>query len=420
MPDAGNIFLILLRLDLSKEATLCLATQAKEDGGFRPLERGGGHRLLVGILDSQMKSTSTPMEVINFAQEEVDAYNTVLECLERLNAMYQDEDGFVRHPERFDRSAQEAVRKAIAHIGCLIYEIFPDRETAGLREWLGGILTGRGLPEDHHVTIITNDFDIPWYWLKNRHSLAAPMLCEAVSLGTMQLKTQDRRRESTPPEPEGAGQEHFRALLINGSPDLPLASESLHAVHKALKDSMRGRAAEVTVDVIDSREKLRNIDALYREQEKIVREFKIVHFSGHYSGTRLVINGESVFDRVLQPFLKDSLVVLDGCSSSSGLKAWVDPGGIASSLINRGQALACVVTSLPVKDDPLVGRVLWRDFYQEIRRGRISIGQALVKARRTLRTHLDTAGLPNLIPALYQLCGNSSVTLDLEEREVVR
>lgn len=422
MNDVGNTFLILLRLDLSEERTLRQSSLAEEGGSFRRLKRDGGHKLLVGLLDSEMRSTSTPMEVLDFGDQQIDTYNGVLTRLERLNARYRGENGFVRYPTRFDRDAQEDVKEAIAEIGSMIHEIFLGPELTVVRDWLEDILTCRERPEGRHVTIITNDFDIPWCWMKLLRAPSAPMLCEAVSLGTMQLGMPEMHlgREMVAQGPQPG--EPFRALLINGSPDLPFASATLAAVQKALEAPIKWSpdAIQVRVDPVSSREELHRINERYRDQHEITRQFKIVHFSGHYTGDKLMINGEDVYDRFLQPFLMDSLLVLDGCSSSSGLSAWIDARGITSSLINRGKALACVVTSLPIKDDPVLGPLLWSEFYREIRKQNTSIGQALVTSRRALREHLARAGLPNPIPALYQLCGSAPATLAAESKEVTR
>lgn len=119
---------------------------------------------------------------------------------------------------------------------------------------------------------------------------------------------------------------------------------------------------------------------------------------------------------LLYPVLSGSLLVLDGCNSATKLDAWADVEGLTSSLINKG-ALGCVVTVLPVKNDPIVSRVLWGAFYRELRRASSTVGQALAKARLELRDHFVAIGSSNPAWAVYQLIGSPAVQLCDEEDE---
>lgn len=418
MRDITNVFLILMRLDLSGERSIRLPSLEDDKGRFRRLDENGKHRLLVGVLDPNNRSTSTPMDVISFEEKEVDSYNSVLSELERLNHLYQHEEGFLKYPDSFNREAQEDIRDRICKIGCLIYDIFQNDAAKQMRSWLDNIFEGKRIPLDYHVTIITNDSDIPWYWLKNVYTPLSPLLCEAVSLGTLQLSSIATRALSEFKMPESEADDVFRALLINASHDLPSSDAILDTVQDVLETPLKGHPIQVKVERIGNLQELYELEQQYREP-RIIKQFKIVHFCGHYSKEDLFIDGQPVPELHLLPFIRDSLLVLDGCSTSRGLTAWTDTRGITSELINRGGALGCITTNLPVKDDSIIADWFWSSFYRAIRTGSMSIGQALVQARGKLRSNLKMTKLPNPVFAFYQLCGSAAVNLEIKEDEGV-
>jgi hypothetical protein len=262
-----------------------------------------------------------------------------------------------------------------------------------------------------HVTIITNDFSIPWYWLKNtEHS---PFLCEACSLGILQLTT-----SGIPPSHERVAQANsqmsrlYRALLVNGSTRLPFANDELDSISRELTEETRRetRSFRFEVERAVSADDLVRIKRQYRDRARRVREFKVLHFTGHYSADALMMDEVQIEEDDLKDFIHDSLLVLDGCSSSQGLDAWTDIKGVTQRLLDLG-ALACIGTVLPVKHDPIVGDVFWGAFYKSIRTGTLSVGQSLVEARKALKAHFKQIDSRNPAWVLYQLVGNPSVRL---------
>jgi len=214
---------------------------------------------------------------------------------------------------------------------------------------------------NRHVTIITNDFNIPWYWLKRKPY--GPCFCEVCSLGMLQLATSlsgEQPERDLLYRQRVQDKSHYRALLINGSPALPLTDMELQAISRSLRDSGRRYTHAFDIDQAE------------------------------------IIDG--------------SVLVLDGCSSSHGLKAWTDVESATARLIRLG-AVGCVVTTLPVKNDPIVAEVLWGEFYRELRSGTTTVGQALGKARSALKDHFALLGSNDPTWCLYQLIGSPSVEL---------
>jgi CHAT domain-containing protein len=124
----------------------------------------------------------------------------------------------------------------------------------------------------------------------------------------------------------------------------------------------------------------------------------------------LQLGGGVIEIEALKDYIDQALLVLDGCSSSRGLEGWTDTGVVTSELLRLG-ALGCVVTQLPIRNDPIVGRIFWEKFYGELRTGKVTIGQALLLARRELKRCLEDYRLPNPAWAFYQLVGNPGVQL---------
>jgi hypothetical protein len=139
-----------------------------------------------------------------------------------------------------------------------------------------------------------------------------------------------------------------------------------------------------------------------------------VHYSGHWSleNKELFVGKEPLDIDEIRDFVESSVLALDGCSSSHGLQAWSDIENLTGRLLNLG-ALGCVVTTLPVKDDPIVSKVFWEALYGELlaESAPTTLGQAVVKGRRALKDHFKKFGSRNPTWAFYQLIGNPSVRL---------
>jgi len=125
------------------------------------------------------------------------------------------------------------------------------------------------------------------------------------------------------------------------------------------------------------------------------------------------VKGSTLSEAFLKDVLNNALLVLDGYRSECGAGAWPDVANVTSALVNMGGALGCVVPVLPVKDDPIVAKVLWGSFYLDLRRGSSALGQALVKARRALKTQFEN----NPAWAAYQLIGSPAGQLYSDDDE---
>jgi hypothetical protein len=273
-------------------------------------------------------------------------------------------------------------------------------------------------PEDKHVTIITNDFNIPWYWMKGTAS--APLLCEVCSLGMLQLANRSMigigSEESQ--SPEIVTGESLRALLINGTAglELPFIDEEIDSLSDFMQRGQgqpRFRLRPFKVDVIKDTDSLSRIWR-YRPKER-KRLYRIVHYSGHWNFNEkdLMAGGEPLDVEEINEFVESAILALDGCSSSHGLQAWSEIENLTSKLLNFG-ALGCVVTTLPVKNDPIASKVFWEAFYGALladTRSAPTVGQALARARQALKSHFKGFDSANPAWAFYQLVGNPSVKL---------
>jgi CHAT domain-containing protein len=214
--------------------------------------------------------------------------------------------------------------------------------------------------------------------------------------------------------PPGQSDKTYEALLIEGSTNLPFQGEEFNHIAGLLSDLDRRATRAFTAHHAKTDVEIYRL--LRRGKDRLLDDFRIVHFSGHYSGEKLLVGDEPIEISALYPMLNGSLLVLDGCNSATKLDAWADVEGLTSSLINEG-ALGCVVTVLPVKHDPIVSEVLWGTFYRELRRGSSTVGQALANARNALRDHFNAIGSPNPAWAVYQLIGSPAVAICDEEDE---
>jgi len=423
-----NIFLLLIRLDLAETNPIGQPWPGAQ--GFPKMDEDKNYTFIAGLLDASKQATRTPLLSIPFnTSERKEFYNSIVSRLEKLIELFYDRDnGLVSFPERFDGTVQAAVERDIGGIGRDIADLFP-RPTP-LSNWLDKIFKGERSDQEH-VTIITNDFNIPWYWMKN--AAGGAMLCEACGLGMLQLSSRTFAEPDDDRNSENPGR-NLHALLINGSggSDLPFSGEQLRSLQEFLqtgKDlSERERLRPFKVDLVTEGAGVRGL-VMDHGRDDARGLYRLVHYSGHwnYEDTQSV-SGKSagaetpkkelwVGDKPmsvadLKEFVESAVLALDGCSSSHGLQAWSEVENLTGKIINLG-ALGCVVTTLPVKDDPILSDKFWETFYGIFLRemGPKTLGQALRKARAALKEHLRATGSKNPAWAFYQLIGNPSVRL---------
>lgn len=403
-----NVFLMLIAVD----------ERGAHGGAAQTFSQSS--QLIVGLLDAWDDRTNAPLLAIQFDEEVGKLYSRIQSGVQRISELYYGKKGYVTNPSTFDDCAKKEVMHEIRHVGELVGGLFTMRENA-VGRWLREVLRpSRRSAIPRHLTIITNDFTIPWYWM--RMHPVGPLLCEAVCLGMLQLADSSRNQpEFSYRQSQGAPEtgcysrgKTSRALLIGGSPDLPFVEKEMNEIEESLTVPFR-RTRQGTLDFKVERTLSKGqIDSVEERlgESTIAEQFRLVHFSGHYSSDQFLVEGRPISPRNLAPFIQNALLVLDGCSSSSGLGAWVsDVRGITSRLINEGGAIGCLVTVLPVKQDPLLSRVFLKTFYQGLRAPFTSIGMALLEARCALKTHLEKLRSKNPAWAAYQLIGSPSVRL---------
>jgi hypothetical protein len=435
-----NVFLILIRLDLQGQSPLGIPS-AGRGGRLARMEEGKEYALLVGLLDPSQQVTRTPFTEVRLEPPLLKSYNDILDRVELLVKRFYGSGGYVADPARFNGKEQGEISQAISAIGRPIFDLVA-RQTP-LSDWFDDLFgvkhrpTGRlGRLEGLQVTIITNDFDIPWYWMKATDW--SKLLCEVCSLGMLQLAAHTLSavaRQSAADDAAGSGA--MRALLINGMADAagaagaaePWVRQELDAVTGALDGSREGGRRRGLAFRVDEAANERDLDVLTKKWRREIGDpgqrrllYRVVHYAGHWSlpeevpdapghiDPSLLLNGERLFIEDLDEFIDSSLLVLDGCSSSAGLRSWADTEGLTAQLLGRG-ALGCIVTVLPVKIDPVVAEVFWASFYSCLLGGRLTLGQALAKAREALRQHFKDLDSENPSWAFYQLIGNPSVHL---------
>jgi hypothetical protein len=412
-------YLIVFRLNMEEENPV--RWKAIDQSGST-LKRPTKANLVVGVVDPSRRLATTPMMITPLASGLLEAYNSILKHVEQLNHMYRDDNGYISNPARLTTSRKDDVLDKIRMIGSEIYTLLqgnPQKSAGGrpnaVHEWLDDLFRGhdgdRSVTEQsptHHVTIVTNDFSIPWYWL-NRKSYG-PFLCEIASVGMLQLAYSNIAQPEHDPlwRQKVAEQGRYEALLINGDPSLPFVGEELAAVSKGLTNALPVGSASMPLvgsRTVDSVDQLVAVHQEFRPKGRRTEQVRIIHFTGHFSPD--LLNGEPV-DDYLDEFIQGSLVVLDGGGTSRGLKAWTDIDSTTAALIDKG-ATGCLVSVLPLKNDPIISEVFWGTFYSEIRLRGVSVGEALRQARCVLRERLEHAGTSNPAWLMYQLIGNPSV-----------
>jgi hypothetical protein len=390
------MMLLILRLDL-------LARRGSERSGPRLLidDPDIDYKLLVTLLDPSLRTTGAPVSVIPLARDKFEDYNASLEGFQGIWKNYYRDGGYIDKPESYTPAQQLAVFKEIQHIGNAITRLFSSVSDP-IDKWLENLFSGPTLGASlQPVTILTNDFDIPWFWLrKNGH-----FLCEVCSLGLLQLSATGAPSD-TVHRPPGGKKEH-EALLVKGAfrSTLPFLDAEIDRVEERLTEPIRGISRTFKALRATTRKEMEDLACKWDPPHP-----RTVHFWGHYSKDALSMEGGDVNIADLTKMLNGSLLVLDGSGSSRDLKSWADLDGLTLSLINLG-ALGCVVTALPVKHDPIVSRILWDTFYRNLRYETGSVGQALAKARLALRDYFREIHSPNPVWAAYQMIGSPVVPL---------
>jgi hypothetical protein len=210
-------------------------------------------------------------------------------------------------------------------------------------------------------------------------------------------------------------EENFRALYIKGSSKLPFAEEEMIRITQIIEGVdptvKKIKDRNLKVNRVCSMEDLYSLIEKSKDTNEFKDQFKVVHFSGHYSDKCLLIDDRQInTEMLLLPFIQNSLLVLDGCSSSRDVTGWSDVGGITSQMINYG-AFGCITTVLPIKDDPIVENVFWKEFYRNFVFLRYSVGFSLHKARLQLKNHYKTLNSTDPTWLFYQLIGSPSTKL---------
>lgn len=402
-----NVILVLMRLDLNDQANPLRAGAGARGDEIQLLEKGKPYWLLAGVLDPRQRSTSVPITGIPLSDSKLYTYNAILKGFQKVSQLFYGEGGFVQEPQTYSREQQDNVSGLMANIGKLIFELFP--EDNPVRVWLSDLLRR----EDRRVplTIITNDFGIPWFWLK-RGEYGGRFLCEASSLGMLQLSAVGRPGEAN--QQCEREDKRYEALLIKGSAHLPFLDREFSQIESLLERPSRSERPFKVVHATNSVD-IKDIMWRYEEEERF-SDCCIVHFSGQFSGKHLFLDGRALPDKSLFQVMNGSLLVLDGSSNARGLQAWTDVEELTSTLINKG-ALGCVTSVLPVKHDPIVSEILWKTFYSHLRRGRTTVGEALVQARLALRDHFIKIDSKNPVWLFYQLIGSGAVQLCDEEED---
>jgi hypothetical protein len=403
----SNVLLVLMRLDVNDPNPLhARGGRQEQDIELLDMDREKTYHLLAAVLDPAHRTTSAPATGIELVGSKRETYNRVLTEFHEISTRFYRKGGFIDAPESYTEKQQGEVLDAMASVGCLIHDLFPTKNP--VREWLDKILESSGdrAKLAQPVTIITNDFNVPWFWLKGER--VGPFLCEVCSLGLLQLSSAGRSVDTHAAKHDGKHKE-YEALLIKGSTNLPFLEEELDTITALLEDSDRRAVRSFKAQRASTFDDITRL--LRYGEERLRNNFRIVHFSGHYSGKDLLVQGEPAPSVALNPVLDGSVLVLDGCSSGRGLKAWTDVEGLTSRLINDGHALGCVVTVLPVKHDPIASKILWETFYRDLRSRTSTVGQALVRARGALRDHFTAIGSRNPMWAAYQLIGSPALQL---------
>lgn len=395
-----NMTLVIMRTDL-------LAPGAAKKKGPRLVEPKSGTKLVVTLLDPLLRSPCAPMAAIPLDGRQLKPYNEILRRTQALRAKFY-EDGFIDRPTTYTPDRQNEVFKAAEDIGIALADLFHTSEH--VHRWLLGLFGTAAESEGGEeplppVTIITNDLEMPWFWLRQ----SGLFLCEVCSLGTLQLSATEGLGDTS--RGERRRDKEGQALLIKGerTKGYPFLDEDLQRIKKRLEEPYTGVPQYFGVSQAATGEDIEKIWPRWPLRTTTYPNIRIVHYSGHYSGDQLFLAGTQVPLSELGKHLADCLLVLDASSDERAGDVWADIEGLTPAL-SQG-ALGCIVTALPVKDDPIVNRILWDTFYRNLRCETETVGSALAKARNTLRDYFASIGSPNPAWAAYQLIGSPVVRM---------
>lgn len=384
--------------------------------------------MLVGVLDPSQRNTTTQMAFLECDYAFCDLYNNILDEMAELRKCYSESGGYLARPSTFGEKQKEDVLKRIDSIGVRVYQLlggspnpFTNWFDTMLRKYKDNSDTSL---DSENVSIITNDFCIPWYWMKKIHN--GFFLNEICPLGMLQLDDPEeiiygvprrsllkaKLQNVVPDKTEDVLEETLYALLINGDPKFSLADEELKSIEDIIREPIENKKGlTFEIELADSSDKIFRISKKYKDHD-IVNRFKIVHFSGHYSDDELFADDERIPLSSICDHIQDSILILDGCNSSEGLGAVADLKGLTSRLINVSKALGSVVTLLPIKQDPIAAKILWGEFYRELKNNDSYIGHALLHARMALKEFYMSIGSKNPAWLLYQLIGRPCIKLN--------
>src|SRR5205823_179190 len=93
-------------------------------GRLERLEEGKQYHFLTGILDPLQRRTNAPVTLTSIQGESLEAYNQIIDGVEKLNSLYWDTGGFVDAPDTFSEVKQREVKREINDLGVLIYGLF--------------------------------------------------------------------------------------------------------------------------------------------------------------------------------------------------------------------------------------------------------------------------------------------------------
>jgi len=290
-------FLLLIRLDIDADhpnTPLLRYTGHAED-----MKPGKLYYYFAGVLEPSGQSKTAPVSFLPFNPKEPanhNKYNNILKKLHGINRKFHGKSGFVSSPETYTDDKKREILEAIEEIGEDIYHMLHDSGNEALGLWLDTMLKTKNVDSDseetaesgknENITLITNDFSIPWYWMKK--GPGEPFLCESYPVGMLQLTEVERDRQPMRDLSSGPSNLPYKALLINGEPQLPCAVEEFRKVAEAL-DLETYKVPKLFVLQVSSNEEGNNL--LYGKQDyaSIEKQFKIVHFAGHYNETELII-----------------------------------------------------------------------------------------------------------------------------------
>jgi hypothetical protein len=399
-----------MRLDLNDPLPSLETRRGKGMGSID--NKSKGYQLLAAVLDPTELATGAPVAGISLTGPKLELYKHILETFQGLSSQFYRDGGFIDEPETYTAEKQKDIFAVIDRMGRNIYDLFQTQKENAVRSWLAKLLNPYvSVRPMQPVTVITNDFSIPWFWLKTER--AGPFLCEVCPLGMQELSAAipAQWRQSRP----GRGEKSYDALVLKGDSNLPFIEEELISLKRALTDPKHGEEGKDIQRLfnIKAAEKRDDLPSLNRRRQST---YRLIHFIGNYAGEELVLDGKPLHIDFIRQILNGSLVVLDGCSSVHEQDPWGDIMELSAVHTDAG-ALGCIMTALPVKHDPIISDILWGEFYGSLRRGGGVVGEALLNARLALKNHLQQTNSPNPAWATYQLIGSPTVQFSDGEEE---